>query len=178
MATVMVPTGWHRRSQEDWRSTVGTPVEFSKYGALTPDQLRWLNYAFPSGRACIWATSKYGDWPQPRDHVWFHQGGHVIGIGEVHASFENPDLAAALWRESIEPWQKGLPKDAAGWRYIFAFTEPQAAKISKRVIGPLVGHKATDRWQGARRLDETQSATLQAHLAWTIGRPATLPLAA
>jgi hypothetical protein len=170
VAIVMVPTGWHRRSQEDWHSTVGTPVQFNKYAQLTDDQLRWLRYAFPSGRACIWATSKYNDWPQPRDHVWFHQDNYVIGIGEVHASFENPDLAGALWREGIEIWQKGLPETPTGWRYIFAFTEPQAAMISKRVIGPLVGHKANDRWQGTRRLTEAQSATLQARLVWTIGR--------
>ena len=110
----MVPTGFHRRSQEDWHSTVGAPVQFSKYGQLTPDQLRWLRYAFPSGRACIWATSKYNDWPQPRDHVWFHQDNYVIGIGEVHASFENPDLAGALWQEGIETWQKGLPETPKG----------------------------------------------------------------
>jgi hypothetical protein len=42
--------------------------------------------------------------------------------------------------------------------------------ISKQVIGPLVGHKPNDRWQGTRRLSDAQSATLQARLVWTIGR--------
>ena len=168
MAVVMVPTGWHSGSKWDWESTVGTPVDFSKYSELTPDQLRWLNYAFSSGRACIWATSKHNDWPQPGDSVWFHHDNYVIAIAEVHAAFENPQLAQALWRTSIEPWQKGLPENPSGWRYIFAFEKPETARIPKSVVGPLVGHKANDRWQGTRRLNEDQSKKVQSRLAWTI----------
>lgn len=101
-----------------------TPVEFSKYSVLTSDQLRWLNYAFSSGKACFCATSKYTDWPQPGDSAWFHQDNYVIALAEVHAAFENPELAQALWRD-IEPWQKGLPADPSGWRYIFVFEDPE-----------------------------------------------------
>ena len=167
MAVVMVPTGWHKGSKGDWKATVGTPVDFSKYSELTSDQLRWLNYAFPSGKACIWATSKYTDWPQPGDSVWFHQDNYVIALAEVHAAFENPELAQALWRD-IESWQKGLPADPSGWRYIFVFEDPEITVIPKSVIGPLVGHKATDRWQGTRRLDEAQSNKLLSRLVRTI----------
>ncbi len=88
MAVVMVPTGWHSGSKWDWEATVGTPVDFSTYRELTPDQLRWLTYAFPPGRACIWATSKHSDWPQPGDSVWFHHDNNVIAIAEVHAAFD------------------------------------------------------------------------------------------
>jgi hypothetical protein len=91
----MVPTGWHSGSKWDWEATVGTPVDFSKYTELTPDQLGWLNYAFPSGRACIWATSKHSDWPQSGDSVWFHHDKNVIAIAEVHAAFENPQLISS-----------------------------------------------------------------------------------
>jgi hypothetical protein len=168
MAVVMVPTGWHSGSKWDWEATVGTPVDFSKYSGLTPDQLRWLNYAFPSGKACIWATSKHSDWPQPGDSVWFHHDNNVIAIAEVHAAFENPQLAQALWRASIESWQKGLPEDPSGWRYIFVFRKPETTRIPKSLIGPLVGHKATDRWQGTQRLDEDQSKKLLSRLVRTI----------
>jgi hypothetical protein len=167
MAVVMVPTGWHKGSKWDWTATGGTPVNFNQYGELTADQLRWLNYTFPTRSACIWATSKEKDWPQPGDSVWFHQDNYVIAIAKVQVSFENPRLAGALWRD-IELWQKGLPDEASGWQYIFAYEEPEAAKIPKAVLSPLVGHKPNDRWQGARRLNEEQSKILQSKLAWTI----------
>jgi len=168
VAIVMVPTGFFRRSQDDWHRTVGTPVDFNSYHQLTRDQLAWLRYAFSSGRACFWATSRLGDWPQPSDYVWFHQDNYVIGIGEVHTAFENSELAGALWPKEIEAWQKGLPDDPTGWRYIFAFTAPQPAMIAKQVINPIVGYKAQNRWQGTRRLNEAQSTTLQRRLTWTI----------
>ena len=169
MAVVMVPTGWHRRSQEDWHSTAGTPVPFSKYGQLTHDQLRWLTYAFPDGAACFWARSKYDDMPQPRDQAWFHMDGFVIGIGEVRAAFDNPDLAGVLWQDFIPTEkEKGLPTTPAGWRYIFAFEKPRPSVIDKRAINQIVGFKPGNRWQGTHRLSEDQSTALQSRLVWTI----------
>jgi hypothetical protein len=48
------------------------------------------------------------------------------------------------------------------------FGKPETARIPKSFIGPLVGHKATDRWQGTRRLDEDQSKKLLSRLVRTI----------
>lgn len=63
------------------------------------------------------------------------------------------------------PWQKGLPEASCGWRYVFVFGKPETARISKSVTGPVVSHKANDRWQGAQRLNEDQSKKLCVHQA-------------
>jgi hypothetical protein len=158
----MIGTGWHEQSRADWRSTAEQPVHFEECkGELTREQLGWLHAAFPEGSARFWAASHI--LPEPGDHAWFHRDGSVFAIAPILASFHNCALAAALW-----PNPHFASERAGDWCRIFAFHQPAAAMVSKKVINKILGHREGDRWQNPRLLTEAESQELNRRLIWSL----------
>lgn len=152
MTGIVIFTAGRQDAYEDFQQSVREGHRLAEIKPYLPENaLKELEVTSDDDRVHLWGTSVADKWQNvdSGDITLVYHDGQFVARGQVLFLSQNHDLAAHLWKESVDHdrWDPENP-----WDYLTFLTEVEEIDVDVEEFNRLVGYDKTYRPQGFTRV--------------------------